>query len=566
MAHAALLDRRRRAGQAVREDAGRAKVPRVGRPRSHRADHLRAGEGRAGDLLDRGGDDSVDRRGRSDPLVDERRHVDPRIADDTDQRIARRLTGLVRKDAAVHRRLHRGRQDVVLRRPLQHRRHARRANERVVRAIVAEDALVFRAKAGRGLRRSLERSRERRLLPRRGCGEPARDLRKHARRETVLADLHDGTGDRERRIVTWLRDGRVTAASLRDEAIALVALLRDTDPDELDPLELVARDDRATFVERDLGIEDVAPMREQPLHAGEAALLLVGGQCEDHVARERRLLSRQREHRRGEGGGHRLVVTDPAAPEKAVLLRRDERRHRPRLALDGYDVDVREQEERSLRAVALQPRDQVAASRRRLDDLGRHAGLLQLLCDRPQGVRLAPAARVDGHELDQQSVRFLLERTRCRQHRTARRNGRRGARDGGARCGPAARSRRENERRKEQPSHGAHPTARRRRGRNAAALLRTPVAGASSPCQSSADIRSATGPPRADASCDVHTMRPPRRSRFARSRNRHTAARSALPTQHHRPRRHRPVATSVRARSRRVHQARLRAGLQPRRP
>ena len=125
-----------------------------------------------------------------------------------------------------------------------------------------------------------------------------------------------------------------------------------------------AADLRSARVEVDRvgGVDEIAPVREQPLDAVVRSALLVGGEREDQIAlRDEAALPHRAEggHQRGRAALH---VERAAAVEPAVALGEDERIHRPVLAAGLDDVEVREEQHRPAAAgAAPQPRHQVPA-------------------------------------------------------------------------------------------------------------------------------------------------------------------------------------------------------------
>ena len=119
----------------------------------------------------------------------------------------------------------------------------------------------------------------------------------------------------------------------------------------------------AAFGDGELGVDlvEVLAHHEVDADAGRVGLLARFGE-EDHVAIERHAAPLEQQHRHQVRGQHRLVVLGAASPDVAVLHHRAERIDRPLLALHADDVGVREDQQRPLRSVALQPRDQVGAA------------------------------------------------------------------------------------------------------------------------------------------------------------------------------------------------------------
>src|SRR3954471_10893215 len=160
----------------------------------------------------------------------------------------------------------------------------------------------------------------------------------------------------------------------------------------------------AAFVDRELGVEQVLVVLDQPLGAVELAAFLVGGQHQNQIAVRCYPLLLQADQVGDELRCHRLVVAGAAAVEEAVLLDEGERIHRPVLALGFDDVEVGEEEERPVRAGAAEAEDQVALARIRSDDLhvrGREARRLEPRRHRFRRLRHVAGRRVGGVDLDQ---------------------------------------------------------------------------------------------------------------------------------------------------------------------
>src|SRR5439155_21027647 len=104
---------------------------------------------------------------------------------------------------------------------------------------------------------------------------------------------------------------------------------------------------------------------------------------------------------------------DAARIEKAVLLGRLERRHRPWLPFDRHDVDVCEQEQRPLLAGPGDAGDQVSTPRRRLEDLRANARLLEAGKHRLQRRRLVAGARIDAQDLVEDLAGFGFDGGGC---------------------------------------------------------------------------------------------------------------------------------------------------------
>ncbi len=150
--------------------------------------------------------------------------------------------------------------------------------------------------------------------------------------------------------VVGIGDRRVTGRPLRRDAEILVRLLRRLQADEAHR-PIVAEPHAPAFVEREIRLQRLPPVGEQPANAG-AARLLVAGEREDHVATEPDGGSLKQNHGLELHESHSEVVAHAATDEEAVALGDLVRRARPRLAFGSHDVEVREQQQRLLAAVA----------------------------------------------------------------------------------------------------------------------------------------------------------------------------------------------------------------------
>ena len=160
----------------------------------------------------------------------------------------------------------------------------------------------------------------------------------------------------------------------------------------------------AAFVERELRIDQVLVVLDQPLGAVEIAAFLVRGQRQDQIAIRCEAFFLQPDQVGDEMRRHRFVVGRAAAVEEAVLLNQGERVHRPVLAFRVDDVEVREEEKRLAGAGAAEAHDQVALARIGADDLhvgGREAGGLEPGGHRVGGFRDVTGRRVGRVDLDQ---------------------------------------------------------------------------------------------------------------------------------------------------------------------
>jgi hypothetical protein len=165
----------------------------------------------------------------------------------------------------------------------------------------------------------------------------------------------------------------------------------------------------AAFVDRVLGVDQIAMVLDQPVDAVEVAAFLVGGERENQIAIGRVAFLPEPNQVGDELRRHRLVVAGAAAVEEAVPLQEDERIERPVLALRFDDVEVGEQEQRLARPCTWSPgsrtpaQDEIALPRIRSEHLhvgGWEAGGLEPRRHRLGGLRVV-ADRIGGVDLDQ---------------------------------------------------------------------------------------------------------------------------------------------------------------------
>ena len=118
----------------------------------------------------------------------------------------------------------------------------------------------------------------------------------------------------------------------------------------------------AALGDRELGVDGIEVLAHHEIDACSGGVGLLGrfGE-EDHVAIQQHAAPLEQQHGHEVRRQHRLVVLGAAAPDVAVLQIGSERIHRPLLALHRHHVRVRQDQQRPLRPVALQPRHQVGA-------------------------------------------------------------------------------------------------------------------------------------------------------------------------------------------------------------
>src|SRR5690606_38513149 len=128
------------------------------------------------------------------------------------------------------------------------------------------------------------------------------------------------------------------------------------------------------FADRVLRLDELAVLLAEEERAVAAARLLVRHAREDEIALELGPLAREAAH---DGHAHRRVVLHvdgAASPEAAVEDLAGERRMGPALGLDLDHVEAGREQERALPAAAAQPRDDVPAAGRALEDRRLDAG------------------------------------------------------------------------------------------------------------------------------------------------------------------------------------------------
>src|SRR5262245_53410559 len=120
---------------------------------------------------------------------------------------------------------------------------------------------------------------------------------------------------------------------------------------------------RSAFVQRELRVDELAAVLDQPVDAVEAAAFFVRREGENEIAVRSKALLLQANQIRRDDRRHRFVVARAAAVEESVLLEEDERIERPVLAPRLDDVEVREEEEWLARAGPAIARDQIVLAR-----------------------------------------------------------------------------------------------------------------------------------------------------------------------------------------------------------
>ncbi len=128
--------------------------------------------------------------------------------------------------------------------------------------------------------------------------------------------------------------------------------------------------------------------------ASASRILLVGLEREDDVAVGLIAFLLVADHVRDERRRHVFVVARAASVEIAVLLDELEGIGGPVLRLRFDDVDMGEEEDRLARAGAVQPGDEVALARRRLEHL--HVGVGKACGAQPRRHRVGGAGGVAG--------------------------------------------------------------------------------------------------------------------------------------------------------------------------
>ena len=133
----------------------------------------------------------------------------------------------------------------------------------------------------------------------------------------------------------------------------------------------VLQPDAAAFVERELGVDQIAMVLQQPPDADLVTVedFLVGLKRQDDIAVGLVALLLVADHVGDEGRRHEFVVAGTASVVIAVFLDQLERIDRPVLAICRHHVDMGKQEDRLARAGTAQPHHKVALARRGLQHL-----------------------------------------------------------------------------------------------------------------------------------------------------------------------------------------------------
>ena len=147
-------------------------------------------------------------------------------------------------------------------------------------------------------------------------------------------------------------------------------------------------------------------------HAGRVGLLAGFGE-KDQVAIEGHTGAFHQQEHHQVGGQVVLVVSGAAAPDIAITQNRSEGIHRPLVALHTNDIGVRQEQQRPLRAVAFQPRDQIRPARLEGQDFGWNAFGRQDLLEVLDGCDLVSrrVAGIDLHERPEVTKDLSLQRT-----------------------------------------------------------------------------------------------------------------------------------------------------------
>ncbi len=163
--------------------------------------------------------------------------------------------------------------------------------------------------------------------------------------------------------------------------------------------------DAAAFVQCEFGVDQIAVVVEEPLDAEPVSVedFLIGLEREDDVAIGLVAFLLVADHVRDEGRRHEFVVARAAPVVIAVLLDELEGIGRPVLRLRLDDVDMGKEQERLVRAGAVQAGDEVALARRGLEHL--HVGIGKARGAQPRrhgvGRPAGVAGRGDRVDLDQ---------------------------------------------------------------------------------------------------------------------------------------------------------------------
>src|SRR6185436_10220506 len=189
----------------------------------------------------------------------------------------------------------------------------------------------------------------------------------------------------------------------------------------------------AVVIQHELGVDQLAPVLEQPIDAVGVAALLVRRQRQDDVPVGLVALGAIAQQRRHHDRVAVLHVLRAAAVEVAVLLHEHERIDTPVLAQRFDDVEMTDQQHRAFATGALQARDEILLAPARPDDvhvLGGETSVEQPLRHGFGGWRRAQAG-LGGLDLDElleqvarELMRILVLRGRSRRCDSASGNGR----------------------------------------------------------------------------------------------------------------------------------------------
>ena len=118
------------------------------------------------------------------------------------------------------------------------------------------------------------------------------------------------------------------------------------------------------FVDRVLGADEIGMMLRHPARTHSSAGLFVGVRHKNQIAFERNVCALDERKVNQLHRDHLLHIGRAASPDDAVHQIAGERRALPFVRFGGNDIYVSHQQQRRERAVAFQPRDEVAALRR----------------------------------------------------------------------------------------------------------------------------------------------------------------------------------------------------------
>ena len=152
--------------------------------------------------------------------------------------------------------------------------------------------------------------------------------------------------------------------------------------------------DAAAFVQREFGIDERTLVLDQPTDAVAVAIedLFVGVERHDDVAIGSEAFLLVADEIGDQSRRHVFVVGGATPVVVAVDLGESKRIGRPIVGIGGHDVDMREQQDRSLRTGAAQPRHEIALARSRLEHL--HVRGRETRRAQSRGHRVGGACRV----------------------------------------------------------------------------------------------------------------------------------------------------------------------------